>query len=131
MPTVNSTGKGRNVYYSTNDLLVLALMAHLLYLGLSFEFCQKALEALKRVKSELFEFEVPSGESENNNFLIVPTLPEERKFTEFIPFEERLLTIEELDMGKANEALYRGGGVVASVFFRDIYSRLEQRLKDV
>lgn len=104
-------------------------MAHLLSLGLSFEFCQKALEALKRVKSELFEFEVPSGESENNNFLIVPTLPKERSFTEFISFEERLLTIEELDPGKAIEALY-SGGVVTSVFFRDIYSRLKQRLED-
>jgi DNA-binding transcriptional MerR regulator len=130
VPTVNSTGKGRNVYYSTNDLLVLALMAHLLSLGLSFEFCQKALEALKRVKPELFEFEVLSGQSVGKNFLIVPTLPEERSFTEFIPFEERLLTIEEFDMGKVVDALYRGG-VITSVFFQDIYSRLEQRLEDV
>lgn len=127
MPTVNSTGKGRNVYYSTSDLLVLTLMAHLLSVGLSFEFCQKTLELLKRVKPELFEIGDSSERSVDQNFLVASTFSEERSFTTLIPFEERQLIIKKLD--DSEEFLMRGTPVIP-IFFKDIYRRLQYNLEN-
>jgi len=40
VPTVNTTGTGRNVYYSVADLLELTAMQYLLSTGLNFDICQ-------------------------------------------------------------------------------------------
>lgn len=47
VPTVNTSGKGRNVYYSPSDLLALKVMEYLLSIGLSFEVCKTALNSLR------------------------------------------------------------------------------------
>ncbi len=54
VPTVNPSGKGRNVYYSIRELLALTLMHHLLSLGLSFEPSVQILEMLQRGETWLF-----------------------------------------------------------------------------
>jgi len=59
VPTVNASGKGRNVYYSEADLLTLAVMEYMLSIGLSFELCREALETLKAKESWLFDNSVP------------------------------------------------------------------------
>ncbi|NJL42005.1 MAG: MerR family transcriptional regulator [Leptolyngbyaceae cyanobacterium SM1_4_3] len=55
VPTVNTTGKGRNVYYSVSDLWALSLMQYLLSMGLSFEVCQSTLDFLRLVEPVLVE----------------------------------------------------------------------------
>jgi DNA-binding transcriptional MerR regulator len=47
VPTVNPSGKGRNVYYSDSDLVALTVMEYLLSIGLSFEVCQHVWESSK------------------------------------------------------------------------------------
>lgn len=54
VPTVNPSGKGRNVYYSEADLLALTVMEYLLSIGLSFDICREVLEILKLRESWLF-----------------------------------------------------------------------------
>ena len=54
IPTVNPSGKGRNVYYSIRELVALTLMHRLLWLGLSFEPSVQILEMLQRSETWLF-----------------------------------------------------------------------------
>jgi len=54
VPTVNTTGKGRNVYYSLSDLLELKVMEYLLAIGLNFEVCRAALDSLKATEPNFF-----------------------------------------------------------------------------
>ncbi len=46
VPTVNPGGKGRNVYYSESDLLILAVMEYLLSIGLNFDVSLTVLKLL-------------------------------------------------------------------------------------
>ena len=55
VPTVNASGKGRNVYYSKADLLALSVMEHLLSIGLNFEMCHVALETLRKREPWLYK----------------------------------------------------------------------------
>lgn len=64
VPTVNTTGKGRNVYYSITDLLTLTVMHYLLSVGLSFEVCREALAMLQDKEPWLFEELVPKKDEE-------------------------------------------------------------------
>jgi len=54
VPTVNPSGKGRNVYYSLSDLLALKVMEHSLALGLCFDLCVFVLEHLKKNEDWFF-----------------------------------------------------------------------------
>ena len=54
VPTVNPSGKGRNVYYSVRELLSLTVMNYLLSLGLSFELAVQILQILRDRESWLF-----------------------------------------------------------------------------
>ncbi|MBW4561817.1 MAG: MerR family transcriptional regulator [Mojavia pulchra JT2-VF2] len=67
VPTVNTTGKGKNVYYSQTDLLALILIRYVLSLGLSFEVCQQTLKMLRQQEAWIFE-EPPKKEK---SFLII------------------------------------------------------------
>ena len=54
VPTVNATGKGRNVYYSESDLLKLMAIKRFLDRGLSFDVANEALQILIIDEPEMF-----------------------------------------------------------------------------
>jgi DNA-binding transcriptional MerR regulator len=55
VPTVNTTGTGRNVYYSMTDLLQLTSMQYLLSTGLNFDICQGTLDLVKKLEPHFFK----------------------------------------------------------------------------
>ena len=113
MPTVNPSGKGRNVYYSDSDLLALTVMEYLLLIGLSFEVCQHVLEIIKARESWMFDESV--GKEEMKRLMLVPDS------------QEQLRELVEFDRGLAIETIDRGSLVVP--FWSDrIYKRLQQNL---
>ena len=116
VPTVNPSGKGRNVYYSEVDLLKLTVMEYLLSIGLSFEFCREALETLKVKESWLFDDSVPSQKMKRLMFLV--TESQEQKFK-----------LAEFDKKIALEAFCQGQAVVP--FWGDrVRERLSENLKN-
>jgi DNA-binding transcriptional MerR regulator len=70
VPTVNPSGKGRNVYYSDSDLVALTVMEYLLSIGLSFEVCQHVLEIVKARESWMFDESV--AKEEMKRLMLVP-----------------------------------------------------------
>lgn len=112
VPTVNSTGKGRNVYYSKADLLALTVMEQLLSIGLNFEVCHAALETLRERESWLFEESVPKEKMKQ--LMLSPTRSPEQP-----------LQIAEFDKQVALEALCQGQTVIP--FWGD---RIHQQLRD-
>lgn len=115
VPTVNASGKGRNVYYSEADLLVLTVMEYLLSIGLSFEFCREALETLKVKESWLFDDSASSQKMKRLMFLLTESQEQGFKLTEF-------------DKQIALEAFSEGQAVIP--FWGDrIHQRLQQNLK--
>ena len=54
VPTVNPSGKGRNVYYSVKELVALTVMNYLLSLGLSFELSVNILQMLREREAWMF-----------------------------------------------------------------------------
>ena len=113
VPTVNPSGKGRNVYYSDSDLLALAVMEYLLSIGLSFEVCQNVLGILKSQESWMFDESV--AKEEMKRLMLVPDS------------QEQLRDLVEFDRGLAMETIDRGSPVVP--FWCDhIYKRLQQNL---
>ncbi|MFN6517683.1 MAG: MerR family transcriptional regulator [Nostoc sp. CreGUA01] len=112
VPTVNITGKGRNVYYSKSDLLVLTVMEYLLSIGLNFEVCHAALEALREREAWLFDEFVPQEKMKQLMFL--PTRSQEQP-----------LKLAEFDKQVALDALYQGQTVIP--FWSD---RIHQQLRD-
>jgi DNA-binding transcriptional MerR regulator len=111
VPTVNPSGKGRNVYYSDSDLLALTVMEYLLSIGLSFEVCQHVLGILKARESWIFEESV--AEDEMKRLMLVPDS------------QEQLLELVDFDRGLAIETIDRGSPVVS--FWSD---RIHQRLRE-
>lgn len=83
VPTVNASGKGRNVYYSEADLLTLTVMEYLLSIGLSFEFCRDALKTLKAKESWLFDDSVPFEKTKRLMFLLNESQEQKFNLTEF------------------------------------------------
>jgi DNA-binding transcriptional MerR regulator len=80
VPTVNSTGKGRNVYYSLADLVALTAMQYLLSIGLSFETSQITLDTLRRKEPMLFRDELePLGKK----FMLLLGAGDQPELTEF------------------------------------------------
>ncbi len=115
VPTVNSTGKGRNVYYSKADLLALTVMEQLLSIGLNFEVCHVALETLREREPWLFNESVP--EEKMKRLMLLPTRS-----------HEQLLQMAEFDKQAALEALCQGQTVIP--FWCDrIHELLHQNLK--
>ncbi len=116
VPTVNAKGKGRNVYYSEADLLVLAVMEYLLSISLSFEFCREALETLRIKESWLFDDSVPLQKMKRLMFLV--TESQEQKF-KLVEFDKKI----------ALEAFSQGQAVIP--FWGDrVRERLSQNLKN-
>ncbi|MBD2528023.1 MerR family transcriptional regulator [Nostoc flagelliforme FACHB-838] len=112
VPTVNSTGKGRNVYYSKADLLALTVMEQLLSIGLNFEVCHAALVTLREQEPWLFDEFFP--EEKMKRLMLLPTRSPEQPF--------QLL---EFDKQVALEALCQGQTVIP--FWSD---RIHQRLRE-
>lgn len=112
VPTVNSTGKGRNVYYSKADLLALTVMEQLLSIGLNFEVCHAALETLRKREPWLFNESVP--EEKMKRLMLLPTRSPEQP-----------LQLVEFDKQVALEALCQGQTVIP--FWGD---RVHQQLRD-
>jgi DNA-binding transcriptional MerR regulator len=116
VPTVNATGKGRNVYYSISDLLALTVMEYLLAIGLSFEVCRKALELLRNSEPWFFDLAVTQTAM---------------KWLMFLPINAEVTALEvaEFDQQVALEALCQGRPVVP--FKADwVRSRLHENLKN-
>ncbi|WP_375515330.1 MerR family transcriptional regulator [uncultured Nostoc sp.] len=115
VPTVNSTGKGRNVYYSKTDLLALTVMEQLLSIGLNFEVCHAALETLREREPWLFDESVP--EERMKRLMLLATRSPEQP-----------LQMAEFDKQAALEALCQGQTVIP--FWCDrIHEVLHQNLK--
>ncbi|MBD2495456.1 MerR family transcriptional regulator [Nostoc sp. FACHB-280] len=115
VPTVNSSGKGRNVYYSKADLLALTVMEQLLSIGLNFEVCHAALETLREKEPWLFDESVP--EEKMKRLMLLPTRSHEQP-----------LQMAEFDKQAALEALCQGQTVIP--FWCDrIHELLHQNLK--
>ncbi|MEH2413308.1 MerR family transcriptional regulator [Nostoc sp.] len=115
VPTVNSTGKGRNVYYSKADLLALTVMEQLLSIGLNFEVCHAALETLREREPWLFNESVP--EEKMKRLMLLPTRSPEQP-----------LQLLEFDKQVALKALCQGQTVIP--FWGDrIHELLHQNLK--
>jgi len=112
VPTVNSTGKGRNVYYSKADLLALTVMEQLLSIGLNFDVCHAALETLREREPWLFDESVP--EEKMKRLMLLPTRSPEQP-----------LQLAEFDKQVALEALCHGQTVIP--FWGD---RIHQQLRD-
>lgn len=112
VPTVNTTGKGRNVYYSVGDLLTLAVMKYLLSAGLNFEICQEALETLREREPWLFEESASSQQMKRLMLMLTVS-------------EQRSLQLVEFDKQVALDALCQGKPVIP--FWSDLVHR---RLKE-
>lgn len=116
IPTVATTGRGRNVYYSLPDLLALAVMEYLLTIGLSFEVCRNALDLLRSKEAWFFD-------------QVIEQTP--MKWLMFLPMstKESDLDVTEFDQQAALEALCQGRPVVP--FKTDwVRSRLYENLKN-
>jgi DNA-binding transcriptional MerR regulator len=112
VPTVNTTGKGRNVYYSKADLLAVTVMEQLLSIGLNFEVCHAALERLREEEPWLFDPSVTQKQMKRLMFLTTRS-------------HEPLLQMAEFDKQVALEALCQGQTVIP--FWCD---QIHQQLKD-
>jgi len=115
VPTVNASGKGRNVYYSKADLLALSVMEHLLSIGLNFEMCHVALETLRKREPWLFEESVT--EDKMKRLMFLPSKSPEQP-----------LELVEFDQQAALEALCEGQTVIPFLGDR-IHELLHQNLK--
>ena len=89
VPTVNASGKGRNVYYSVSDLLELMVMEYLLSVGLSFETAQESLGMLRKKQPELFKVNASSGKLKR---LMILLSPNQLELAEYDP-EEAFLRV--------------------------------------
>ncbi|MDZ7957056.1 MAG: MerR family transcriptional regulator [Aulosira sp. DedQUE10] len=112
VPTVNSSGKGRNVYYSKPDLLALTVMEQLLSIGLNFEVCHAALVTLREREPWLFDESLP--EEKMKRLMLLTTRSPEQP-----------LLLTEFDKQVALEALCQGQTVIP--FWCD---RIHQQLRD-
>lgn len=107
VPTVNTSGKGRNVYYSPSDLLALKVMEYLLSIGLSFEVCKTALNSLKAAEPKFFTN--PFSYKAMTRFMLWQKAPGNK------------LDIAEFDEEKAIAAIKSGQAVVP--FWTEIVKR--------
>ena len=124
VPTVNPSGKGRNVYYSPSDLLALKVMEHSLALGLCFDLCAFVLKHLK--KNEDWFFDKFSGQ--------IDALGEKLYYSKqwMIVLDkdgEISHQIIDFDLDRAQAYLSKGCGVVSLLSDR-LYDDLLRRLDE-
>lgn len=98
VPTVNTTGKGRNVYYSISDLLALKVMEYLLSIGLNFDVCQTALNSLRAIEPHFFAN--PLSYKAAKRFMLWQSAPDNK------------LNLAEFDEEKAIAAIKSGQAVI-------------------
>jgi DNA-binding transcriptional MerR regulator len=115
VPTVNPSGKGRNIYYSVKELLALTLMHRLLSLGLSFEPSVKVLEMLKHGETWLF------GES------LEPS--QSKRWMIALGIKDYSPAVLNFDRDFALEMLERGGGIF-DLASDSIYQHLKRNLAE-
>jgi DNA-binding transcriptional MerR regulator len=114
VPTGNTTGKGRNVYYSTSDLLALKVMEYLLSLGLNFEVCRAALNSLRAVEPNFFA--EPFSYKAMKRFMLWQKAPGNK------------LDLAEFDEEKAITAV-RSGQAVVPFWTEIVRKQLQEGLK--
>lgn len=113
VPTVNPGGKGRNVYYSESDLIVLAVMEYLLSIGLNFDISLIVLNAL--IEKGLFL----SAKSWKEN---------KTRLMFFLDINNSNITVENFNIELAHKKLEKGYPVVT--FWLDcIYTQLQDNLE--
>ncbi len=113
VPTVNASGKGRNVYYSMSDLLQLMVMKYLLSVGLSFETAQESLGMLKKDAPELFDANASSKDLKQLMILLSPNA----------------LKIKAFDPDEVNDRIYRQGLPLVPFWSEIIHQGLRDNLK--
>lgn len=116
VPTVNPGGKGRNVYYTESDLLILSIMEHLLSLGLNFDVSLKVLEFLKDKHNRFLD--IYSTKNKNNRWMIVLSASENNaiQITDF----NIELAIQKLEQGYA----------IAPFWYDIIHKKLQDNLQN-
>lgn len=115
IPTVNTTGKGRNVYYSVSELLALILMHYLLSFGLSFEVCREALTIFREKEPWMFDQFFPLEKMKRLMLLTSQS-------------EEQVLKIVDFNPQVALEAICQGQAVIP-LWCDRIHELLHQNLK--
>jgi len=115
VPTVNPSGKGRNVYYSESDLLVLTVMEYFLSVGLSFEIVVEVLGILRNRESWLF-----------NQSLCTTEL---KRFMLLLDSEKEPLKLVDFEINLASDKLQQGLAVIP--FWLDrLYAKLQDSLQN-
>jgi DNA-binding transcriptional MerR regulator len=114
VPTVNPSGKGRNVYYSVRELLALTVMNYLLSLGLSFEISVQILAILRDRESWLFEESLEPSQS--------------KRWAILLRLKGNSPTLVDFDRDVVLKTIEDGGGAIDLASDR-IYDWLNQRLK--
>ena len=112
VPTVNPGGKGRNVYYSRSDLLVLTVMEYLLSRGLNFDYALLALNKLTDMK--LFE-ETESWQKDKVRWMLLLG-------------KDDGVELKNFDVAVAETKL-RDGFAVIPLWCDRLYEKLQQNLK--
>ena len=116
VPTVNPGGKGKNVYYTESDLLVLSVMEYLLSLGLNFDVSLKILETLQNDDAWFFDRSL----SKNNEERLMFVLSSEEENGIYITIFNVDLAVQKLKEGYA-----------VAPFWRDrIYEKLQDNLQN-
>ena len=114
VPTVNPGGKGRNVYYSESDLLVLAVMEYLLSIGLNFEI---SLTVLKLLIAKGLFLSAKSWKKDKTRLMF------------FLGLNNEEVQLENFNIELAKQKLEEGYPVVPFLCDR-IYGKLQDNLKD-
>lgn len=113
VPTVNPGGKGRNVYYSESDLLILTVMEYLLSIGLNFDVSLTVLNIL--ATKGLFL----SAKSWQHNQI---------RLMFFLSINNNEIQIEDFNIELATHKLKEGYPVVPFCCDR-LYAKLQHNLK--
>ncbi|WP_040897584.1 MerR family transcriptional regulator [Xenococcus sp. PCC 7305] len=113
VPTVNPGGKGRNVYYSESDLLILAVMEYLLSIGLNFDTSLTALNILMT----------------KNLFLSAKSWTKDQtRLMFFLSLDNEEVRLENFNVELAKQKLEEGYPVIPFCCDR-IYDKLQSNLK--
>lgn len=111
VPVVHGTGKGRSVYYSRSDLVILAVMEYCLSVGLSFDLASVTIKTLKEKEPEFSN----------------PTKP--MRFMLWRKTSERSLELVKFDLEQAIASL-RSGQPTIPIWLDAIHQRVARRLKE-
>jgi len=121
VPTVNTAGTGRNVYYTVSDLLKLTVMQYFLSLGLSFELSQETLNKFRDIEPEFFR--EPFEYKKMRRFML--SQESYGKQLDFIDFDEQK-AIAALRQGQAVIPFWTGlVGKQLALVLQSFGSRLE------